>query len=200
MYTVLGSPGTRAARAIWALEEIGAPYELNPASPHSDAVTAVSQTGKVPALVDGDIALTDSSSILFHLSDKHQALTFPLGSAGRARMMNAFFFAIEALETPVWTYSRHDFILPKEMRRKDEITPALHHDFSRAQETLSRMLGDGPFIAGETFTIADIVLGHIGGWAKAVGFPAPDDRVADYMARVRGRPGWAEVTRLRKNR
>ena len=60
------------------------------------------------------------------------------------------------------------------------------------------MIGDGPFAMGADFTIADIIIGHLGGWAKGAGFPEPEGRLADYMARVRSRPGWKAVLKKRE--
>ncbi len=197
MYKLYGSPASRAARVMWALEEIGAPYEIVAAKPHSDALKAVNPLGKVPALLDGETAVFDSTAILLHLSDKHGMLTFPVGSPERSRLMSVVCFLIDDFEQPLWTVAKHSFILPEALRAKEAILPACHHDFRNALASLGALLGDGPFLMGETFTIADIIAGHLGGWAKATGFPEPEGAVADYMARVRARPGWQAVAKAR---
>ncbi len=68
-YTVIGLPPTRAIRVIWALEEIGLDYKIEPARPHSDPITSVNPSGKVPALrveeTDGKtFEIIDSVAIL----------------------------------------------------------------------------------------------------------------------------------------
>lgn len=193
MYQVIGSPRTRAGRVLWALEELGAPYEIVSCPPQTPEVKAVSPIGKVPVLVDGDLAVTDSTAILLHLSDKHEALTFPLGSADRARMLSLLTFALDDLDRPLWTAARHEFVLPKELRRYDEVLPSVKHEVAQAWEVLGAFLGDGPFAQGETFTIADLVIGHLGGWAKGVGMAPPEGPVADYVSRIRARPAWRRV-------
>ena len=198
MYKVYGSAMSRANRVIWALEELNQPYELIKTAPRSEQAFALTPTGKIPILVDGDLTVWDSTSILTYLSDKHQALTFPVGSPERARLTSVICFATDEIEQSVWAASKHGFILPEDLRRLEEITPALHHDFDRAMKTLEILLGDGPFVMGEDFTIADIILGALGGWAKAIRFPEPPAKVADYMARVRSRPGWKKVAEMRK--
>ena len=50
MYKLIGSPKTRAIRVLWMLEELGADYEIDPATPHSETVFAINPSGKVPAL------------------------------------------------------------------------------------------------------------------------------------------------------
>jgi len=98
----------------------------------------------------------------------------------------------------VWSAAKHTFVLPKDLRVLDALMPSLHFEGNNALKTLGRLLGDGPFLMGEKFTIADIIAGHLGGWGKASGFPAPEGAVADYIARVRGRDGWKTVDALRK--
>ena len=64
MYTLIGLPKTRSFRVLWALEEMGLEYDLNPAQPHSPDVLALNASGKVPVLQEGDAVLTDSTAIL----------------------------------------------------------------------------------------------------------------------------------------
>lgn len=198
MYKLIGSPKTRAARVMWCLEELGADYEIEALFPRDPKVAAVNPTGKIPVLIDGDLAVPDSVAILLHLSDKHGALTFPVGTPERARMYAVIQFAVDEIEGALWTGAKHSFVLPEDLRALEAIKPALHHDFTKAMATLEKIVGDGPFACGETFTIADIILGHLSGWAKASGFPMPEGPVADYFARVRGRDGWKAVTKARE--
>ncbi|MEM1302522.1 MAG: glutathione S-transferase N-terminal domain-containing protein, partial [Pseudomonadota bacterium] len=74
-YTVIGSARSRAFRVLWALEELGVPYEHLAEGPRSDKVFELNPLGKVPVLLDGDEAITDSNAILHYLADKHGGLT-----------------------------------------------------------------------------------------------------------------------------
>lgn len=198
MLKLYGSPRNRAGRVIWMLEEIGAEYEIIPASPHSEEILKVNPAGKVPALVDGDVAIADSTAIILYLADKAGQLTYPVGTPERARLMSLVCFAIDSLEQPLWTFAKHSFVLPEEVRLGDAIRPACEEEWRRALAALDQMIGDGPFAMGADFTIADIIIGHLGGWAKGAGFPEPEGRLADYMARVRSRPGWKAVLKKRE--
>ncbi|MFV0473122.1 MAG: glutathione S-transferase family protein [Pikeienuella sp.] len=197
MYKLYGSPTSRAARVMWMLEEIGAPYEVIPAKPHSAEVLALNPSGKIPVLVDGDQAIFDSTAILLYLAEKHGALTIPPGAPGRARMLSLISFAVDDIEQPLWTAVKHGFTLPEDIRAPEAVRPACEHEFARAMEAFAAYLGDGPWVMGETFTIADIILGHLGGWAKATRFPVPEGEIADYMTRVRARPAWQAVAKAR---
>ena len=140
MYTLIGNPKTRAGRVMWMLEELGVNYEINPCNPHDPAVVAVNPTGKIPALIDGDLAINDSTAILLHLGDKHQKLTYPLGSPERAKMMSVIFFATDAIEQPLWTFAKHSFVYPEEVRALEAVRPAARHEFGRAMAALARSL------------------------------------------------------------
>ncbi len=193
MYKLLGSPKTRAGRVMWMLEELGVEYDINPCGPHDPAVAEINPTGKIPALIDGDTVINDSTAILFHLGDKHQKLTYPLGSPERAKMMSVIFFATDAIEQPLWTMAKHTFVYPENVRELDAVRPAARHEFGQAMKVLDKMLGTQEFIMGDEFSTADIILGHLGGWAKGSGFGADEGRIGEYMSRVRSRPAWKAV-------
>ncbi|MCV0425508.1 MAG: glutathione S-transferase family protein [Roseibium sp.] len=190
MYKVIGFPRTRCMRVLWLLEELGEPYELTPAMPQSEPVLAVTPDGKVPILVEGDTAITESVAICTYLADKHGSFTFPSGTLDRARQDSFTQFGVDVLEGALWTAAKNTFILPEEVR-----VPAIKEvcklEFSRGLKTLERRLGDGPYVMGDTFTIADIVIGHCSGWAIAAKFDIPGDGpVYDYFKRLRERPGF----------
>ena len=62
-HTVIGPAKTRAARVLWMLEELGLPYTHHNAPPRSQEVMALNPSGKVPVLIVGDPANTDSTAI-----------------------------------------------------------------------------------------------------------------------------------------
>lgn len=197
MYKLYGSAKTRGGRVMWMLEELGAEYEVLDYGPHAPEVYEVNPGGKIPVLLDGDLAISDSTAILLHLADKHGELTFPVGSPERSRMMSVVGFAIDEVEQPLWTVAKHGFVLPEDVRALEAVTPACHFEWKKAMKTLGALLGDKTFVMGDRFTVPDIIIGHLGGWAKGAGFPAPEGAVADYMARIRSRPGWRAVVEAR---
>ena len=85
MYTVIGAVGSRALRVLWMLEELHLPYEHVPAKPRDPEIKARYGTTKIPVLLDGAAAVTDSVAIMTYLADKHSALTYPAGTIERAQ-------------------------------------------------------------------------------------------------------------------
>src|SRR5262245_32764333 len=74
--TLFYHPYSRAANAVWMLEEVGVPYDIH----HVDilkgeqkkpALTAINPMGKLPTLVDGDAVVTESAAIGRYLADRY---------------------------------------------------------------------------------------------------------------------------------
>jgi glutathione S-transferase len=192
-YTVVGSPRTRTMRVIWMLEELGQPYTLQADPPQSDPVRRLNPLGKVPVLLVGDAVLTDSTAILTYLADRHDSLTFPAGTIDRARQDARTHFALDEMDSLLWTAARHSFILPEE-RRIPDIKPSLKWEFERSVARFEALLGDGPFLMGDTMTIADIIAAHCGGWAIAAKFPVESAVFRDYIDRLRSRPAYQRAS------
>ena len=85
MYKIVGFPRTRAMRVMWLLEELGEPYQIDPALPQSEDARSLNPSGKVPILIDGEAAITDSVAICTYLADKHGQFTFPAGTIKQLR-------------------------------------------------------------------------------------------------------------------
>lgn len=192
MYTVIGHPRTRTLRVIWALEEMGLDYEVNPTRPGTDAVKALNASGKVPVLVTPEGALSDSVAILTYLADTHGQLTYPCGTFARAQQDAAVQFIVAEVDAACWSFAKHKFALPAD-RRIPEMQAVANYEFGRALGQLAEMKGDKPFIAGDMFTVADILLSHCAGWALSNKFDMPGGDMGDYLKSLRKRPAMARA-------
>lgn len=197
MYTVIGSPKTRAFRVMWMLEELGEPYTVDPVSPRDAALSAINPSLKVPVLKDGSDYVIDSVAICQYLADKHKKFTYPAGTIQRAHQDSFTQFAVDDVESGLWQASKHTFALPAEYRVEDA-KRACRFDFDRALKTLGVRLGNNQYVMGDGFTVPDLLLGHCAGWAKAMGWTIPDGVVGDYIARVRSRPAFKAATAKRE--
>jgi hypothetical protein len=74
MIKVYAAAGTRSCRVLWALEELGAPYEVValkfPPRVHHPDFLAISPAGALPAIQDGDATLIESLAIGEYLNRK----------------------------------------------------------------------------------------------------------------------------------
>jgi glutathione S-transferase len=197
MYTVIGSPKTRAFRLVWMLEELGQPYEIEPTLPRDMTLAAINPSLKVPVLKDGEDYIIDSTAILQYLADKHKRFTYPAGSLQRAHQDSFTMFAVDDVESGLWQASKHTFAVPEEYRVPDA-KRAAQWDFDRAMKTLSQRLGSKTYVMGDEFTVPDLILGHCGGWASVMKWEIPPGNVSDYVARVRSRPAFVRATAARE--
>lgn len=87
----------------WALEEVGQPYEVRLVSfvqMKEPAHLALQPFGQIPTYEEGDLALFESGSIVFHIAQRHAGL-LPEDAHARARAINWMFAALSTVEPPI---------------------------------------------------------------------------------------------------
>lgn len=188
MYNAWGSRGSRVSRVLWMLEELGQPYRFGEIKLRSPEAYALNPSGKLPILTDGDLTLTDSAAICTYLADKHadKGMGANAGLAGRAEWDSWMHFAQSEFEAPLWNKLRHRFILPEHLRV--DVGPATAHDFANEVKALEGRLAGRRYALGDRFSAIDVMLGDMGGWARAGRFEIASDAVNAYFDRVLARP------------
>lgn len=182
---------TRSIRARWALQELGVPYEpvtvnLMAGENHLPEFLKINPAGKIPALVDGDVVLTESVAIVLYLAEKYAAL-LPADLAARAQVNRWLLFAATELEQPLWRISRNTFLYPEEQRLPADVTIA-SREFREMAAVLEAHMQGRQFVVGDGVTVADLVLAYTLDWAGEQhlleGFP----QLLAYMERMYARP------------
>ena len=195
MYKVIGNTNTRTLRVLWAMNEIGLEYKHLKVGAQSAEAQLANVSGKVPSLEANGVNIADSTAIITYLADKYNQLTFPAGTIERAQQDSFTQFILDELDSILWTAARHSFVLPKEMR-VSELKGTLRWEFARSLKVLESRMGTGPNVMGEEFTIPDIILTHIGGWARVAKFDIPDGKLRDYFRRQIKRPAYISAINL----
>ena len=195
MYKVIGNTNTRTLRVLWAMKEIGLKYEHVQVNAQSVDAKKFNISGKVPTLDANGVNIADSTAIVTYLADKYNQLTFPAGTIERAQQDSFTQFILDELDSILWTAARHSFVLPKEMR-VSELKDTLRWEFARSLKVLEYRMGTGPNVMGEKFTIPDIILTHIGGWARVANFDIPDGKLRDYFRQQIKRPAYISAINL----
>lgn len=189
MYKVIGYGGTRAFRLLWMLEELHIPYRHDRVMPFTQAARDAAPGGRLPALElrDGTI-LQDSTAILSFLADRYEALTQPSGSTERAMQDGWMHRVTEGIDGPLmhWTLFMQGIGAPPGPEVRAWVGECLRRGFAVAAENLPAT----PWLAGDQFTIADIVLGHCLHWAERYQALPGDARLQAYLARIRQRPAY----------
>ena len=199
MIRVYGYPQTRSRRITWMLEELQQDYEFKlvdfkKGESRSPEYLAINPAGKVPALLDGELLLTESAAILTYLGDKfpEKGLVPAAGTRQRGLFNQWSYFALAELEQPLWTMGKHRFALPEE-RRVPAILDTAAWEFQRALALLEQGLGERPYILGEQMSGADILLAHTLIWALNFKQPVAADNLQHYVERLRSREALARA-------
>lgn len=147
MLKLYGGQRSRASIVQWYLEELGVPYEfcvldMGGRQEHRQPdFLALNPMGKVPAIADGDFQLWESGAILLYLAEKFDE---PDMSVEQRSLYNQWIlFANATLGPGIFVEANRE----KEMPRL--LTP-LQNIFERQ-----------PFVAGSSFTVADVAVGSI---------------------------------------
>jgi len=166
-------PGTRAARAMWMLEELNLPYELSLVDLHKgahkhDEYLAIHPLGKVPALKIGDIILFESLAICLYLADNYpkSALAPEIATPDRAEYYKWMAFSTGTLEPAIIEQSRRRKALESGTDYID-MGPVLT-PFENAMTYVNNTLKSRPFLLGKRFTAADIMIGSVLSWADSM--------------------------------
>src|SRR5271168_115391 len=76
MPTLYHCAGSRGLRALWAMEELGLNFDLVllpfPPRVRAKEFLAINPLGTVPAFVDGDVVMTESSAIAHYLATRYR--------------------------------------------------------------------------------------------------------------------------------
>ena len=127
MLKVYHAPNTRSLRVIWLLEEMGLPYEremveFTPANLQSPAYLAIHPLGKVPAIDDDGLILTESGAIVQYLLAKHPGshLTPDIGTPAYGKYLQWLHFA----EATVMPPSARSCSTPSASPRKSACSPS----------------------------------------------------------------------------
>lgn len=194
MLQIYGCPNTRSNRAVWALEEAGADYVYHKIDVFKGAgrqpdYLALNPGGKVPALVNGDLILTESAAICTYIGESFpdSGLTPLAGSPERAKYYQWCFFVLSELEQPLWTMAKHRFALP-EKRRVPAVIETAVWEFDVAAKVLATGLGEQEYLVGNRFTAADILATHALLWARAFDLPLGHTHLDAYVDRLQARP------------
>ncbi|HEY5102969.1 MAG TPA: glutathione S-transferase family protein [Steroidobacteraceae bacterium] len=187
MLKLYWTPKTRAIRALWMLEETGVPFERvlidirDPKSKSDAAFRAASPLGKVPALEDGAVRINDSGAICAYLADAYpQAGLAPrIGDPLRGAYLQ-------------WLMFTNSNIEPAMAERFSKLTPnRVAHgwgDYDSVLATLRNALQAGPWILGERFCAADVMLGSAVYFLDMFKILAEEPALSAYLARCMARP------------
>ena len=187
MITLFHRPQTRSTRFIFLLEELGAPYQIKQLAKGSPKPPPAPENphphNKVPAISDDGVVVFESSAIALYLTDKfpRNGIGPLVGDPKRGPYLTWLAYYSGVVE-PAWTMNFMQIDVPP--------GPAGWAPVEEVMDFTFKTLGQGPYILGEKFSAADVLIGTT--FAMFMGQPSfpKTPLVEDYANRVISRPAY----------
>ena len=179
---------SRSATARWMLEEVGEPYDvhllkLSEGDQLKPDYLAVNPQGKVPALKHKGVVITEGAAICAYLADEFPkaGLNIPVGDPRRGVYLQWLFFGPSCLEPA---------ITDRAYPRKDAPRAGAvgYRDIDALADIVAQAVAKGPYIMGEQFTAADVVIGSAVRWGTMFKLIPERDAFKPYAERIAARP------------
>src|SRR3954452_12970652 len=188
-------PRTRSFTALWLMEEVGKPYErvlvdMAVGEQKGADYRAVNPMGKVPALQDGDVTMAEAAAICAYVAERNPDanLAPAVGDPLRAKYLYWLFYGPSCIEPAMI-----------QIGTKLEMNPvaAGWGDAQRVIDVLDVALQKGPWLLGEDFSAADIVIGSGLNFAVRLFKMIPARPSFDaYIARCMARPAFQRAEKI----
>lgn len=176
----------RDIRIRWLMEELGRPYRVEtvPMKDRTADHLAHQPFHQVPFIRDGDLTLFESGAILLHLAQG----TALMPDALRPQVQQWLIAALNSVET-----FSIGWLLPKVFER-DEAAAARREPLLRKRlSQLQAVLGDRPWLTGEGFTVADLLMADVLRIPAQHGLLDDLHALAAYVERATARPAFRKA-------
>ncbi|WP_028006469.1 glutathione S-transferase family protein [Solimonas flava] len=180
----------RDTRVRWALEEVGAPYEVRPvawAEMKAPAHLARHPFGQIPTFEDGDLTLFETGAIVLHIADRHAGL-LPDEADARARAIAWMFAALNTVEPPILEIQTALFQEGDRPWTRERM-PLMHERVRGRLRQLAARLGDADWLDG-AFSAGDLMMASVLLRLRGSGLLDEFPALAAYVARGEARPAY----------
>ena len=192
--------GARSLRCVWALQEMGLDYELEtlPFPPRLFAkhYKEVNPLGTVPALIDGDVMMTESSGICHYLAEKYgpTPLAVKPDEKDYGRYLNWMYRSDATLTFPLTIAFRYTALEPEE-RRSAQVAEDYRKWFLGRWSSVEAGLEGRDYLAADRFTMADICVGYALYFANTLGVAeAMTPNVKKWWERITARAAFKKAS------
>jgi len=194
--TFFTNPMSRGRIVRWMLEEVGQPYETRILTWGPDLKSQdyldINPMGKVPAVVHGDVVVTECAAICAYLADAfpEAGLAPAVGNPARAAYYRWMFFAAGPVEAAV---TNRALQLEPPAERAAMVG---YGSFDATMDALETAVTGRDYIAGDKFSAADVYVGAQIGWGLAFKTIPARPAFETYWARLEQRPAHRRATEL----
>ncbi len=192
--TLFHASPSRSTTVHWMLEEIAEPFDLHvldlkKGDSRSSDYLAINPMGKVPALRHGDAIFTESAAICLYLADAfpRAGLGVPVGDPNRGPFLKWLFFAPGCIEPA---------IVDRAFKRVEEAPRGSlgYGDFDTTMNVTADALAPGPYLLGDRFTAADVVIGSTLRWGMLFRIIPERPAFVAYVDRLTARPAFRRAS------
>ncbi|MBB83125.1 MAG: glutathione S-transferase [Deltaproteobacteria bacterium] len=195
-------PGSRSARVLWLLLELGLEHELvrlslADGSLRAPEYLAIHPLGRVPSLEDEGQTFYESGAIVQYLLERYGEGRFqpPIGSPDRAKYLQWFHWGEATLLPPVVAMNANRFVL-READRSAKAIDVAQRQLARILAVLEREVEGRAYLVGDEFTAADLMVGYGITLAKLIGeLPEDFPSVHRWLDGLAARPAYEEALR-----
>ncbi|EGP57128.1 gst14 glutatione S-transferase [Agrobacterium tumefaciens F2] len=180
----------RDMRVRWALEEVGAPYDVRLVSfkaMREPAHLALQPFGQIPTYQEGDLALFESGAIVLHIAERHTGL-LPQDADARARAITWMFAALSTIEPPIVERFVAAYV-ERDRSWHDERLPLVDERIRKRLGELSRRLGEADWLDG-AFSAGDLMMVSVLQRIRSSGILDEYPNLSAYVARGEARPAY----------
>jgi glutathione S-transferase len=200
---IYGIAASRAARPLWVAQELGLAYEHVPTH-YAEGATRTAEflrinpNGHIPVVDDDGVIVWESMACALYLAQRFKAAdgTSLAGQTPgeQADVLRWTFWAVTECEKDALTVLMHTVAMPPD-RRKPELAQEAASRLQVPLKVMEAHLASGrPYLAGDRFTVADVCVASVLGWAQ----PMPDlfedkPHTAQWLKRCLSRPAQQAV-------
>lgn len=197
---------SRALRPLWALEELGIPYEyigmVFPPRYTFEGYKEINPSGTVPTLVDGELTMTESSAMCQYLVEKY-SLNSPLNvkpsEPAYGEFLNWMYRSDATFTFPQAIYLRYH-VYEKDERKQPQVAKDYIIWLFARLRVVEDALETCDYLCAGRFTVADICVGYALYLAKLLGF---EDQMGSntraYLERICQRPAFQRCLNIQED-
>lgn len=188
------NPQSRGRIVRWMLEEVGVPYTTEileyGTTMKSPEYLAINPMGKVPAIRHGDTVVTECAAICAYLADAFPEAGLVPPPAERGSYYRWLFFAAGPLESAIMNTAL-GFEVPEDKRMT-----VGYGTKDLALDAVETAISGTPYVAGDTFSAADVYWGAQIAFGLQFGNVPKRDSFVAYVSRVTDREAYRKAAAL----
>jgi glutathione S-transferase len=179
------NPRSRAVIGKWMLDEAGVDYELvhidfDKNEHKSPEFLKINPAGKLPALVDGEVRVFENAALCLYIADKYPKanLAPKIDAPERGRYLSLMVYSTSQVEPSLGDHMA-----------KVPVAPSRGWgEYSLVLDAMERELGKGPYLFGDWFTAADVMIGSMFAYQRMLGGNTGRPALEAYVDRLMARP------------